>query len=706
MAEYRELAHLFVLGAPDAVARVQDYIKAGGGRWSTGTVTVAKTFDELDDKIKASSLDDTRIVLLPLNASSPDYEAWIEHSSTLPRTVAVVMSDNQTAMDIAQRNGHPLVMTLQGLNPAQLENMLLAALELEGLKYQRNRVQAMFEMAEERFHDMANLFADWIWEIDADLNLTFSSARKRPAKAASKGAQFADCFLDEEKLRIEDDFAELARNPKPFYERDYWSPDPYGGRICWSVSGLPVMDGAGTLRGFRGVARDISSVKAATDQIYYLVNHDTLTGVMNRQRCQDELVRTLRAAKRENRSGALVLLDIDRFAYVNHTYGHLAGDKMLIHLAQVLKDNIRTGDTVARLDGDQFALILRDVRPEDMDARVERLLSTISSRPLTLESGTLTINVSGGVAMYPQDSDDADTLLAHAINALEHAKLRGPHKVERYSDTHADHAAEVHGQMEWVEMLNECLVNHETRMVLYYQPIVPLSGPAVNERVEHYEVLLRLIDRDGNIIVPGKFMSTAEEFGLVSQIDSLVTSRAIDMLKLWQGQGRKVHLSVNLSGKTFDNKEFLEAIKRSVIEAELPPKALVFEITETALLRDLQLVKGFMTEMRAAGVGFALDDCGVGYSSFNYIRQLELDFIKIDGSFVRNLHLNDDDQAFVKALADVAKQKNISTVAEMVEHEAALLALKAMNIDFAQGFFFAPPAAELPHQGWDDKFVN
>jgi EAL domain-containing protein (putative c-di-GMP-specific phosphodiesterase class I) len=348
---------------------------------------------------------------------------------------------------------------------------------------------------------------------------------------------------------------------------------------------------------------------------------------------------------------------------------------------------------------------LRDVRPEDVDGRIERLQSTLGSRPMATDNGSITMNVSGGVALYPQDADNADALLAKAIGALERAKVRGPHRFEKHDAASHEESSTV-GQMEWVELLNECLTNHKTRLVLYYQPIVPLGGPAVRDGAEHYEVLVRLIDREGNLIVPGKFISTAEEFGLVSKIDSLVTMRAIDMLQLWHSQGRKVHLSVNLSGKTFDDTAFTENLKQTLRLAKLPPKSLVFEITETALLRDLQLVKNFMADMRELGAGFALDDCGVGYSSFNYIRQLELDFIKIDGSFIRNLHMSDDDQAFVKALADVAKQKNISTVAEMVEHEAAMIALRNMGIDFGQGFFFAPPAAELQSNAWNQKFLH
>lgn len=704
MNKANALGRLVLLGSPDAVTRVKSFIKAGGGAWSTDDILTTEKFDEATQMARSLAPDVTIVVAMP-GGPSPELENWLAASHVLPNMVAVVLSDNHSVLEAAQRSGNPLGFPFGGINPQTLNDALVTALEFQNLRAQRDQLQKLYDLAEERFRDVGDLFADWLWEIDQSLQITFSSTRKRPATGAVKGGSFTACFLPEEKLRIEDDFAELARNPRPFHDRDYWSSDPYGSRICWSISGMPVLDAGGLLMGFRGVARDVSHMKAATDQIYYLVNHDTLTGVMNRQRCQDEVVRTLRAAKREQRTGALVLLDIDRFAYVNQTYGHLVGDKLLIHLAQVLKDNVRTGDLVARLDGDQFAVLLRDVRPEDVDSRIERLQATIASRPLATDAGTLTLNVSGGVALYPSDADNADMLLAHALDALERAKVRGPHRFERYDPNQQAGAASA-GQMEWVELLNECLSNHETRLVLYYQPIVPLTGPAVREVTEHYEVLVRLVDRDGNLIVPGKFITTAEEFGLVNKIDGLVTARAIDMLKLWHEQGRQVHLSVNLSGKTFDDASFLETTKAALAKAKLPPKSLVFEITETALLRDLQQVKNFMSEMRAVGAGFALDDCGVGYSSFNYIRQLELDFIKIDGSFVRNLHLSNDDQAFVKALADVAKQKNISTVAEMVEHEAAMVALKGIGIDFGQGFFFAPPAAELQTAAWRKKFVN
>lgn len=704
MPDGSALAHVVMFGAADVTKRIKSFLKAGGGGWSTTDVLEVGNAEDAIAQVRQRS-PEVVLVLAHIAGVGRPAEDFLASFGLLTNGVPLIISESSAVNQMAQARGVPLVVSAADLTSSLLGDMMLMALEFQHLKKQQAQVQHLYDLAEARFRDVADLFADWLWEVDTNLHLTFSSARKRPASGATKGSLLTNSFLPEEKLRIEDDFAELVRAPRPFHDRDYWSADPYGSRICWSVSGVPVMDGGGNLIGFRGMARDISSVKASTDQIYYLVNHDPLTGVMNRQRCQDEVVRTLRAAKREARTGALLLLDIDRFSYVNHTYGHTTGDKLLIHLAQILKDNVRTGDLVARLDGDQFAVLLRDVRPEDLGNRLDRLQNAISSRPMPTEQGSVTLNVSGGVASYPSDANSADELLAHALDALYRAKERGPRKFERY-DAASPSSAAAGGQLEWVELLNECLANHETRLILYYQPIVPLGGPALKEQNEHYEVLLRLVDRDGNLIVPSKFITTAEEFGLVPKIDHMVTSRAIDMLKVWHAQGRKVHLSVNLSGKTFDDPTFLTTVKEHLKIAKLPKKSLIFEITETALLRDLQLVKTFMSEMKELGAGFALDDCGVGYSSFNYIRQLELDFIKIDGSFVRNLHLNGDDQAFVKALADVARQKNISTVAEMVEHEAAMIALQQLGIDFGQGFFFAPPAASLPDAGWIKKFMG
>ncbi|MFO0500503.1 MAG: putative bifunctional diguanylate cyclase/phosphodiesterase, partial [Pseudomonadota bacterium] len=634
------LADILLLMPPELVARVRDYIRVGGGAWSSAELLVMSDAESITQHARRSPKQPA-IVLVGGAQVSPELEALAEQTKLLANLVVVPLSDNANLHSHFQLYGMPLGLMLADLTPQRLTETLRVALEWQNTRSNLLNLRTQLELAETRFNDIADLCADWLWEVDTNLSLQFSSARRRPSDLAVKGQLLTASFLPEEKVRIEDDFAELARNPRPFYDKDYWSADRYGGRICWSVTGVPLHNMVGDLVGFRGVARDVSQLKANTDQIYYLSNHDALTGVMNRQRLQDELARTVRVGKREQRTGALVVLDIDRFSHVNQTHGHAVGDTLLIHVAQVLKDNVRTGDVVARLDGDSFAVVLRDLRPEDIAPRLERLQGALASRPLPLEKGALTLNISGGAAVYPTDGDNADDLMANAMDALLRAKQRGPRKIEMYEASSAQNQA-AEGHLEWLEVLNECLDAGETRMVLYYQPIIPLSASAKAMPNEHYEVLLRLMDRDGALIAPGKFIATAEEYGLISRIDRLVTLRAIDSLIQMHKAGRKIDLAVNLSGKTFDNAEFLHVIKEALKNSGLPPKAIVFEITETALLRDLQQVKKFMTELREVGAGFALDDCGGGYSSCNYIRQLELDFIKIDGSFVRNLHLNSD----------------------------------------------------------------
>ena len=573
-----------------------------------------------------------------------------------------------------------------------LVSFIDVAQSVQNLKHFQTKVQGLYDMAEQRFDDMANLFTDWLWEIDTELKLVFSSSRKRPVSAAHKGSLLTSVFLDEERLRIEDDFAALLREPAEFHDCDYWSADHHGTRSCWSLSGVPVRDPVGKLIGFRGIARDVSHEKANSDQLYYLVNNDTLTGLTNRSRFVEELARSIRAAKREKSGGVLVLLDLDHFAYINQTHGHGIGDKMLIHMGQVLKDSIRTGDMAARLDGDQFALLLRELRVEDIPARLKALQATLSARPLHHEKGSLSITASGGIAVYPQDGTEADALLGHAGIALAEAKKRGPNRMEIYTPSMTLNAAGS-GHLEWMNVLKAALNDPDKHLHLHYQPIVPINGRMDGE---YYEALARLEAKDGGIIPAVKFIEAAEEFGLVGKLDFAVIARAVQALKHYHGLGRPIHVSVNLSAKTFEDEGLFEHVAHLLNDANLPVGALVFELTETALLRDLPRVKQVMSKLKSAGASMALDDCGVGYSSLNYIRQLELDYIKIDGSFIRNLHNSPDDQVFVKAMADLAKQKNIATVAEMVEHEATVAVLNKLGIDFGQGFHFAPPAAELP----------
>ncbi|HEX2859427.1 MAG TPA: bifunctional diguanylate cyclase/phosphodiesterase [Alphaproteobacteria bacterium] len=680
---------LLLVASPETGERLTGLLRVGGGASAGAEVQ------------KLTSLAEAPVVAKPHHPHAVPLIAAIAESShglgsllgEVARTAnlaTVVLTDDRGVAAAAREQGINIVGPISGLTSPLLEDLLQLAGTLQHMRRQQQHLQNLYDLSETRFRDMADQFADWLWEVDTKLNLTFSSSRKRPVASAAKGSPMVACFLPEERLRIEDDFADLTRNPRPFHDRDYWSADPFGTRLCWSVSGTPIFDASGALVGFRGIARDVSGQKAASDQLYYLTNHDPLTGLSNRHRFHDEMTRTLRMAQREKRTGALLLLNLDRFSLINQTHGQAVGDKALNHFAQILKDHVRTGDLLARLDADEFALLMRDVKLADLTPRFEQLQRTLSERPVMMGSSGITLKTSGGIALYPEHGETPEGLMAHAQDALSAAKQHGPNRLEFYNPT-TPSTAGAGQRLEWAEFVTACLNNPTERMVLHFQPIVPL-GTA--EGPEFYEVLVRLIDRTGRAIPPAQYIQVIEEFGLAPKLDRLVSERAIAALAEFHKQGRNLRFSVNLSARTLEDNDFLEYITGLLKGAQLPEKSLVFEMTETSLLKDLQYARAFIAGVARYGVSFALDDCGVGYSSLQHIREMKLDYIKIDGTFIRNVHTNAEDQAMVKALTAVAKQRGIRTVAEMIEHENALQILRDLHVDYGQGFHIAPPAPQ------------
>ena len=690
---------LLIVGDDSAVSKLRTYVRASGGPISAAPLQEAETAAAARKCLRDEEYP-ANVMLLCMPHADVEWMDLLKEIETFKLNCAVViLTDDRTAILSARELGYAFFLPYEDLSANMLTETIQTAQEHHYLSQTNKELSVLYKEAERRFQDVADQFADWLWEIDDKMNILFSSSRKRPAQGAEVGGKFTTCFLPEEKVRIEDDFAQLARNPKPFHDQDYWSFDAYGTRMCWSLSGVPVKDEEGNVKGFRGIARDISNEKASTDKLYYLANNDMVTGVYNRSRFFDELARQIRQAERDDREGILVLIDVDRFAYINEAHGHDVGDKLLVHMAQVIQDNLRSGDVAARVAGDEFALILPDVPEADVEYRVNRILEAFASRPMPIEGATLSYNVSVGVTRYPFHANNADLLFSRTSQVLGGAKDKGRNRIEVFSDTTEADANKAES-LEWLDFISKCLSEEEDKVVLHYQPIVPLDNRGYKE---FYEVLVRMIDPDGNIISPMKFIEAAENFGMVTKIDRIVATRSIEMLKKWHKQGRQVHLSINLSAKTFDDDAFLKDISQLLAESGLPEKTVIFEITETSLLRDLARVREFMARMKEAGAGFALDDCGVGYSSFNYIRHLDLDFIKIDGSFIRNLHISDDDDAFVQALHDVARRKKINTVAEMVEHNETVSKLQKMGIEYGQGFYFATPKPDLPD---DDNSIH
>tara|TARA_R110000868_G_scaffold262401_1_gene521004 strand:- start:176095 stop:178185 length:2091 start_codon:yes stop_codon:yes gene_type:complete len=647
--------------------------------------------------VTLESKDRFETIVVVTDVYNEQFADFLDHIERQRKGPVVIMTDSADVSTRVRARGIKFVMPRTSVDQDVFVSILDAVKDHYRLGESVHQLEEVYQNAEQRFRDVADHFADWLWEVDKNLNINFSSSRKRSMENVETGTSFLKCFLPEESSRIEDEFAALFKEPRPFQDEEFWSFDAYGTRICWSLSGVPVFNKRGTVTGYRGVAKDISNEKASVDHLYFMANNDALTGFYNRTRFVDELGRSVRSHVREGRDGALVLINVDRFKLVNDTHGYGAGDKLIIHIAQILKANLRTEDFIARTGGDEFAVIFQNTNIEDASLHAKELLRALSSKTFKHDNSEVRVTARAGGVSLGNYGSTADELLSNAHIALSEAKAKGSNNFCLF-DTLELKGQESNHKMAMSNFVSRCLDVERERLILYYQPIVSLGNEAT---IERYEVLVRLLDEDNNIVSPVKFIEIAEEFGIISKLDRIVACRALDVLETWQNDGKNITLSINISGKTFADSEAIERITHHLSTKSLKPNSVIFELTETSAIKDISLARRVIARFKDLGAQFALDDCGMGYSSFDYIRQLDLDYIKIDGSFIRDLHRNKEDEAFVRALRDIAKRLEIKTVAEMVEDQETVAFLKRLGIDFAQGYHFAMPAAELPEE-FDD----
>lgn len=631
-------------------------------------------------------------IILVADIYNEELADFIDHVERHKKGPILIMTDADDVKVRARSRKLRFILPRTSVDQDVFVSVLDALVEYHKLGQSVSELEEVYQLSEQRFKDVADHFSDWLWEVDKSLKVVFSSSSRRSMENVEKGSSFSNCFLPEEVNRLADNFDFLFKEPKAFHDEEYWSFDAFGSRQCWSLSGVPVFDKGGHVTGYRGVAKDISNEKASVDHLYFLSNNDALTGFYNRNRFLEELSRSARGHIREGIDGCLFLINIDRFKFVNDSHGYEAGDKMLVHVAQVIKSLVRTEDFVARVGPDEFAIIMPKTSIKDAERIGKEYIRAISKRSFEYSAKTIKTTVRlGGVSLGHYGST-SDELLSHAHVALVEAKSRGSNTLCMY-DALELRQDDTLKRMELLNFVSSCLEDEQERLMLYYQPIVSLNNV---ENIERYEVLVRLLDNNGDIVSPVKFIEVAEEYGLIAKLDKIVTCRAMDMLEKWQSQGKNISLSINISGKTFTDSDMIDRITHHLSTKDIKPGTAIFELTETSALKDVTKARRVIAKLKEHGALFALDDCGVGYSSLDYIRQLDLDIIKIDGSFIRDLHRNKEDEAFVRALRDVARRLEIKTVAEMVEDSETVGFLKRLGIDFAQGYHFAMPAADLP----------
>ncbi|MEW8017102.1 MAG: EAL domain-containing protein [Candidatus Thiodiazotropha endolucinida] len=444
-----------------------------------------------------------------------------------------------------------------------------------------------------------------------------------------------------------------------------------------------VKDGNDETTHYVGVFTDISQIKEAQDQINFLAHHDALTRLPNRALFRERFDHALMHARRENTSIALLFLDLDRFKTVNDTLGHPVGDQVLLEVSKRMNQIIRASDTLARLGGDEFVLLLEEQTDAQHAAVVARKLIDLFSRPMIIGEHELVVTASIGITLYPNDGDDSDKLIRHADRAMYEAKQQGRNTYRFFTQALTEGALE---RLMMENDLRRAVARNE--LILHYQPIVNLE----TRQLQGIEALVRWQHPEQGLIAPGLFIELAEEIGIIGEIGQWVLRAACSQLARWDRDGFKVpRISVNLSVQQIDREGLITMVSEELNSSGLSPERLELEVTESMLIRNPELSRTVLSELRTLGVKFAIDDFGTGYSSLAYLKLLPLDHLKIDQSFVRDIGKDANDETIVRAIIAMSKSLGLESVAEGVEEAHQARFLQQAGSDLAQGYLYSRP---------------
>jgi diguanylate cyclase (GGDEF)-like protein/PAS domain S-box-containing protein len=460
-----------------------------------------------------------------------------------------------------------------------------------------------------------------------------------------------------------------------------------GGHAVWvSVSATLVCDEQGEPLYVLGQMQDVTERREYEERLRHLADHDPLTGLLNRRGFERALDAHVARTRRYGAAGALLIVDLDGFKYINDTLGHHAGDQLIIACASALRERLRETDVLARLGGDEFAVLLPVESAPEAAVVAGALVEIVRQRARGFggqQAGNVTASI--GVAAVDAATAGSGELMVSADLAMYEAKEAGRNQFAVY---HADGARQprIRAQMTWLQRLDRALA--EERLVLHAQPIVHLRTRAT---VRH-EILLRMVGDDGELILPQTFLPAAERFGTITAIDRWVMIEAIRAMGRVAAAGGRLPLSVNVSARSAGDAELLEAIGSELTAAGVDPADLVVELTETAAVSDIPRARAFAEAVRALGCGFALDDFGAGFGSFSYLKHLPFDVLKIDGEFVANAEDNETDRLVISAVTGIAHGLGKTTIAEFIEDGPVIELLLAHGVDCGQGHHLGRPA--------------
>lgn len=453
------------------------------------------------------------------------------------------------------------------------------------------------------------------------------------------------------------------------------------------VTAAPIKDSDGYIIGTVLVFHDVTKLRSLARQMSYQALHDPLTGLINRREFESQLSEMIESVKADFKRHSVCFLDLDQFKVVNDTCGHIAGDELLKAIATVLRSTLREADTLARLGGDEFGVLLKGCPLDRACEIAESMRSAVESFRFNWAGRQFRVGVSVGVVPVAEGDWELTEVLSAADSAMYVAKEGGRNRVHVFEPDDTA-VAQRHGEMQWMQTIQWAL--ERDLFKLYYQPIISLADPRSNEFGG--EVLLRLVDADGELVMPRVFMPAAERYHLMPAIDRWVVKQVFIRMSASMSAGMDPHpCAINLSGQSLSDAGFLDFILDQLHANDVPTHKICFEITETAVVANIESAQYLITELRGIGCRFALDDFGSGMSSFAYLKSLPVDYLKIDGSFVVNLTADSRDRSVVKAINEIGHVMGIKTVAEFVENDRTQHILRMLGVDFAQGYGISRP---------------
>jgi diguanylate cyclase (GGDEF)-like protein/PAS domain S-box-containing protein len=454
------------------------------------------------------------------------------------------------------------------------------------------------------------------------------------------------------------------------------------------LAASPLRDHEGELVGAVVLMHDITELRGLHRQMSYQATHDALTGLVNRREFERRLEEAADVARRGEATHMLCYLDLDRFKIVNDSSGHLAGDSMLREVAKLLRDAVRDSDTVSRLGGDEFAMLLVGCPLDKARQIADDVCRAVAAYSFVWHDRVFNIGVSVGLIEIGREAGTVEQLLAAADSACYVAKKEGAGRVSIYS-ARDEQLARNNGDIEWLQKLQVAI--KEERFTLYYQPIVAAFGPETEG--PSMEVLLRMLDETGQEIQPGEFVHAAERFRLMASVDRWVVQTTLSALSRNAFQlAPDRSVAMNISGQTLGDPQFLEFVVDCLDSTGVAPEQVCFELSESAVINNLEHARRFVGVLHGMGCKFTIDDFGSDVGSFSNLKNLELDYLKLDGSFMRHLAHDTVSQTMVTAMIKLARTLNFKIIAEQVEDAAALEAARKMGVDYVQGFVIARPA--------------